>query len=54
MTAQMHERTDDGRDRHWMEKNPTTGEWVCSCGETRDRFGRVLEKRTRAIVEAEE
>jgi hypothetical protein len=36
----MHEKTADGRDRHSFTK--VNGDWVCDCGERRDRFGASL------------
>lgn len=41
MSAQMHERTEDGRDRHFMQRQGDL--WVCACGEHRDKFGRPVE-----------
>lgn len=36
----MHEKTEDGRDRHLFAK--VDGDWVCECGERRDRYGSSL------------
>lgn len=33
----VHERTSDGRQRHFMCKQD--GIWVCECGERQDRYG---------------
>lgn len=33
----MHEKTADGRDRHFFQKFGMT--WVCDCGAVRDRYG---------------
>ena len=42
MSVRMHERTEDGRDRHLFEKQGLY--WVCACGEVRDKFGRPVER----------
>lgn len=41
MDAQIvHERTQDGRERHYMQK--VDGFWRCECGEVRDIYGRPV------------
>ena len=37
VVSPVHERTQDGRDRHFWTKAEDL--WVCDCGEARDRFG---------------
>lgn len=39
--ALMHERTEDGRERHFM--NRLGDFWVCECGATQDKYGRLIE-----------
>lgn len=46
----FHEQTADGRDRHYMRKDPVTNNWVCECGETRDKQGHQVDPRPMTVL----
>lgn len=47
-----HERTVDGRERHYLTR--VGRQWVCACGERRDRFGRPVELFLGVVCQAQE
>lgn len=42
LVAALHSVRPDGRVMHSFTRDQETAEWVCACGERRDRFGRPL------------
>jgi hypothetical protein len=50
--ALMHERTEDGRERHFMTR--VGAFWVCECGAVQDKSGRLVEPSLVVVPGVEE